>query len=350
MAIPIKKYGLRKSRLAEGIETGFTAGEDGVYLTAGEQVHVLRPERLDSAMEACAWGRLVIDGNLPADSVMTVCVYASDEERLVPEQCTRTVDARDLLLYEQRGRYLWLWLEIVGAGEGVIQEIQVYTPGDIFLNTFPEIYREHGSFFHRYLSIFSSLYLDFQQKIDALHTRIDLELAPPSVLPVLVDWLGIEVEDSLLGSEDLRNLLREAPYLIRYKGTKGAIERLSGLLLDAEVIVVERGKEHDSDRRFREAANRLYGTGAFDITILAMREYDESLKNRLLCLLDQFKPVRSQVNLVFMRRNSILGGYCYLDINATLHESAAGMLDGGCALDDGDFMKQEKDRKLEREE
>lgn len=339
MAIPIKKYRLKTSRLKDGMERGFFAGENGVSLTPDEQIHVLRPERLDSAMESCVWGRLVMDASLPADSVLTVCVYASDEERLVPELCTRTVDARDLLLYGQEGRYLWLWLEIVGMGEGIIREIQVYTPGDIFLNTFPEIYREQGSFFHRYLSIFSSIYLDFQQEIDRLHQWIDLETAPPEVLPVLADWLGIQVEDSLLESADLRELLKQAPYLIRYKGTKGAMERLARLLLDAEVIVVERGKRQDMDSRFEKACNRLYGTGAYDITILAVREYDESLKNRLLCLLDQFKPVRCQVNLVFIKRNSILGGYCYLDLNATIHESRPGTLERGCALDDGCFME-----------
>lgn len=323
------------------MESGWTAGADGVQLTAGEQIHVLRPERLDSAMEACVWGRMVIDATLPADSVMTVCVYASDEEQLVPELCTRTVDARDFLLYGQEGRYLWIWLEIVGMGQGCIREIEIYTPGDIFLNTFPEIYREQGSFFHRYLSIFSSIYLDFQQEIDALHTWIDLETSPPEILPVLADWLGIEVEDSLLESGGLRSLLKDAPYLIRYKGTKGAVERLASLLLDAEVIVVERGKERDLESRFQDTFDRLYGTGAYDITILAMREYDESLKNRLLCLLDQFKPVRCQVNLVFIRKNSILGGYCYLDLNAALHESQAGVLESGCALDDGGFMEQE---------
>lgn len=345
MAIPIKKYRLRKSRLEEGMERGFAAGANGVQLTAGEQIHVLRPERLDSATEACIWGRMVIDASLPADSVMTVCVYASDEEQLVPELCTRTVDAKDLLLYEQQGRYLWIWLEIVGMGQGCIREIQIYTPGDIFLNTFPEIYREQGSFFHRYLSIFSSIYLDFQQKIDGLHTWIDLDTSPPEILPVLADWLGIRVEDSLLDSGGLRRLLKEAPYLIRYKGTKGAVEHLASLLLDSEVIVVERGKERELEGRFRETFDRLYGTGAYDITILAMREYDESLKNRLLCLLDQFKPVRCQVNLVFMRKNSILGGYCYLDINAAIHESQAGVLESGHALDDGGFMEQKQEER-----
>ncbi len=349
MAIPIKKYRLMKSRLEEGMERGFSAGVDGVCLTEGEQIHILRPERLDSAMEACVWGRMVIDASLPADSVMTVCVYASDEELLVPERCTRIVDACDLLLYGQEGRYLWIWLEIVGMGRGCIREILVYTPGDIFLNTFPEIYREHGSFFHRYLSIFSSIYLDFQQKIDALHTWIDLETSPPEILPVLADWLGIDVEDSLLERGDLRRLLKDAPYLIRYKGTKGAVEHLAGLLLDSEVIVVERGKERDLEGRFQETFNRLYGMGAYDITILAMREYDETLKNRLLCLLDQFKPVRCQVNVVFMRKNSSLGGYCYLDINAAIHESQAGVLEGGCALDDGGFMEQPAIGKRDRQ-
>lgn len=340
MAIPIKKYRIRGNRMADGIETGFFAGKDGLNLVQKEHTHRFLLERLDSTTENCIWGRLVIDARLPADSVLTVWVYASDEDCLVAELCTKKVDAYDFLLYEQRGRYLWIWLEVAGVGEGVIREIQVYTPGDTFLNTFPEIYREQGSFFHRYLSIFSSIYMDFQERIDKFHTCLDLETAPAEVLPVLAGWLGIQVEDSLLESGELCRLLQEAPYLIRYKGTRGAVERISQMILKAQVILVERNAASEADMGLEGTFARLYGTCPYDFTILALREYDEMLKTRLLGLLDQFKPARSQVNLVFLKKNSMLDGYCYLDINASVHESTAGRLESGSALDDGSFMKE----------
>lgn len=340
MAIPIKKYRIRGNRMAAGIETGFYAGNDGLKLLQKEHIHRFRLDRLDSTTENCIWGRLVIDARLPDASVLTVWVYASDEDCLVPELCMKKVDAYDFLLYEQRGRYLWIWLEVAGMGEGIIREMQVYTPGDTFLNTFPEIYREQGSFFHRYLSIFSSIYMDFQERIDRFHTCLDLESAPYEVLPVLADWLGIQVEDSLLEGEELCRLLQEAPYLIRYKGTRGAVERISELILKARVILVERNAALETETGMEETLERLYGTCSYDFTILALREYDEMLKMRLLGLLDQFKPARSQVNLVFLKKNSMLDGYCYLDINASVHERTAGRLESGSALDDGSFMKE----------
>ena len=53
-------------------------------------------------------------------------------------------------------------------GEGVsIGNIRVEAPGDNFMQTFPEVYREKNSFFHRYLSVYSSIYNDFQEKLDA---------------------------------------------------------------------------------------------------------------------------------------------------------------------------------------
>ena len=58
------------------------------------------------------------------------------------------IGCEDVLLYGIKGRYLWLCIELIGTGTGIISSINVDSPGDIMLDVFPEIYQEKGSFLH----------------------------------------------------------------------------------------------------------------------------------------------------------------------------------------------------------
>ena len=61
----------------------------------------------------------------------------------------------DILLYQLRGRYLYLGFELVGRGGGSISRIRVQRGSDTFYSAFPEVYHENDSFFHRLISVYS---------------------------------------------------------------------------------------------------------------------------------------------------------------------------------------------------
>lgn len=333
MGIPVKKYRLRRARLVLGEMEGWMAAEHGLSLDPALPVHTLFLPPIDSAQEALKWGRLVVDGDFPPGSVQKILWYASDENQFILEKCEKAVNVHDTLLYSQTGRYLWIRLEVLGCGNGILREITVYTPGDLFLNTFPEVYREHGSFLHRYLTVFSTVYLDLQQKIDSLHEYLEPDTAPPRMLCVLAGWLGVEAGEELFDTDTLARLIRELPWLNRHKGTKAAVERIARLVLEEDVMVVERNALQEWTAAEKTVYDRLYGGSCHDFTILIKKERGEAVRSRILCLTDQFKPLHSCMNLVSLTGTSRLDGYCYLGINAALSEKQKGVLDANIPMD-----------------
>lgn len=70
----------------------------------------------------------------------------------------------------------------------------------------------------------------------------------------------------------------------------------------------------------------------FAFTVLIARQSDEQLHAKLLYLINQFRPIRTRVSIVFLGDCIGMDYHCYLDINASLVQSAGGSLNGGAAL------------------
>ena len=354
----VKKYSIGKNRMLKGFMNGFVLDGDGVLRTVEDQArHTLILGHIDGSERDCVWGRLAFEFESASDMVLVVRAFASNDlefvnngnvvrfddflldvneplskkERLFEAmKATRMSDADDMLLYNQKGRYLWIFVDIYGAGAASIRNMNMYLPGDIFLNTFPEIYRKEGEFFHRYLSIFSSIYTDFQRVIDSLERLIDIDTAPDGLLPVFARWLGIEIGAGIIESGCLRKLISRAYSLLRVKGTREAIMGIVKVFTDADAYIVEqRMLSNNSGPEDRETFRNLYGTGPFEFAVLINQPADEELRSRLLLLINQFKPARSEVRIVFLGEACRIGGYCYSDINARITEPCGGVLDDG---------------------
>lgn len=356
MAEPIKRYVLGKKRLQDAYRKGFVVEEDGtLLLTQTDVFHTLYFKHLDSAELDFKWGRLKLNAKLEEEVIFGIYAFASNEllhftaqgeiqidqllsnetisdqekkQFFLQKKASKYVNQADILLYEQQGRYLWIFLEVIGKSQGRIQDITMTTPGDIFMQNFPEVYREHGSFLHRYLSIFSSISLDFQKQIQERERYLDLNTAPKDLLLVFASWLGLEIDVDFLTEKQMRRLLKGAYLLNKKKGTKRAIELLIKILLDEEAILLERSfLEEYIEPKDRRIYNRLYGESLHDFTILIAHKPDEKLHAQLLFLIDQFKPMHSHVNIVFLSDCMRMDAYCYLDMNAKLHQTVKGVLD-----------------------
>lgn len=358
MAEP-RNYTIGENRIGKGSLAGLVWKKDRLTLTE-EAHHALFLPAINSYEESSMWGRFRLKASLPASCILVLRAFARNaeegaeekveeideyllSERVSPGEklkffenadCVKSVNCQNLLLYDLSGQYLWLCVEIIGAGEGELSDLYLESQGDNFMQTFPEIYQERGSFFHRYMSIFSSLYQELQDKIDHVEDWLNVEKAPRPLLHLFAGWLGLELEGEFLEEAVLRRLITEAYELNRIKGTRQAVIRLVELVLGEQAIVVERNLlDGQAEREEVKLYNRLYGTSKQDITVLINRESDEKLQAQLLYLLKQYKPVRSRMKLIFYRNCNSLDSYCFLDRNARLGYLTGGRMDENYAID-----------------
>lgn len=355
-------YTIKHNRLSRGYHRGMELKEDGTLVgILGEGIHTLCLPALDSAEEDATWGRVSFSLQMEENTICYVYAMALNEdffyqngEKIRVEQflfdpevpdrqkqffleehkAVRFVGQSDVLLYALTGRYLYLMFRIMGEGEFQISNIRIDRIGDNFMNTFPEVYRERNSFFHRYLSIFSSIFNDFQEDIHDLPRLLDLNTCPRELLPIYGKWLGIDITGDFLEEEQERTLVKEAYSLNRMKGTKAAVARICEILLGEEVRVLEQNvmKEYVTREEAGDFMD-LYGRSPYDVTILVNRPISETLRYQLMFLLNQFRPVRSKIRIVSMESKGMLDAHSYLDINARIFKQEEGSLDESKTLD-----------------
>ena len=177
MAALVKKYRIGKNRLAQGLLKGFSLTDSGELRTFGEASRrLVYLGALDGVQKDFAWGRLAFEAELGDGMALGVRIFASNEARFVRKGvltqvddflldesvgeepkaalflaagCLEAVGVTDLLLNGLTGRYLWISVEVLGAGSAVLRNFRVYSPEDNFFNSFPEVYRTDGDFFRR---------------------------------------------------------------------------------------------------------------------------------------------------------------------------------------------------------
>lgn len=355
-------YTFHTGRLKRGLAEGMRCREGGVLELSGEagQHRIFLPV-LDNYGRAAGFGRIHLEWDLPRDSVCTVTALVGKEktiwkegqsleldaffqdaaiaaerkkEVMAEEGCLWGVQVRDMLLYGKKGRFLWIMLEVSGEAVGNISNIRVYHPGDNFMQTFPQVYQEEGSFFHRYLSVFSTMYGSLEERICRLEQILDPDRTAPELLPELCRWLGISGGLEFLQADVLQKLVKEACWLNRNKGTKKVLERLTEILTGQVPVVVERNMiEKYIRQEERLLYDRLYGSSIGDVTVFIRGEVEEALKMQVEFLLEQFKPVLSRLRLVFLENRGILDSCCYMDQNAQICGLPLGILDGACRMD-----------------
>ncbi len=350
------KYTIRKNRLKSAFIEGFTLTEKGSLVYDKDSMfHWVFLKALDGAADDSEWGRLFLNITRSDDMVLSVYVVATnimdmttgDYEGTVDDYLLRDdvesatklsllkmmgakrfVESDDMLLYDMSGRYLFLAFELLGEGEAEISDIVVDDVGDNFMAAFPEIYQSRNSFFHRYLSVFSSIYNDFQTKIDRFYEILDLDTCPKEMLIQYGGWMGIDLRGGFLPEDTLRQLVKEAYELNKMKGTKKAIERILEIILGEKAIVVEHSMLRTLQKE--ERAELLPGfetKGVYDVTVLVKGRLTEELESRLTFILNQFKPVRARISIAQMDENVIIDSKTYLDINAKIPEEQGVELD-----------------------
>lgn len=335
-----KRYTITDTKLETAYWEGFERRGSALHVR-GDECHFVILNRFCSYERESKWGRFHCRADLSPSSTLKIYALALDAGKEKADALNRlfhdpdipwrekrgyferggmeSAHHEDVLLYDLQGEYLWIAVEIEEAGGDSIREMKLDSQGDNFMQTFPEIYQKENGFFHRYLSIFSSIYQDISEEIEGMDKYLDLETTPFPVLMRIADWFGFEAEGDFLDEELLRRLVKEIYALNRIKGTKRVMCDLIRAVLGDEAHIIERNRLRDYiPAEIKDTCQKLYGSTMQDVTILIKRPADEKLQSQMMYLLKQFKSVRSRLRLVFSDRCSRMDSYCYLDYNAAL--------------------------------
>lgn len=344
-------YTIKKRILEKSLLIDMQVNEKGGLSGVGSNVHyaVLLP--IDSGIEDCPWGRMTVDLVLPKNTMCYMYAVASNSKEVLtklqnPDKSMqdkeiiihslggkRFINKDDVVLYHTKGRYLCLAFELIGDGIE-LNHLVAYAPGDNFMQVFPEVYRERDSFFHRYMSLYSSIYNDFQEKLDKAEWLLDIDNAPINLLYLYTNWIGIDVSGEFLDEDTLRTLLKEAGKLLPRKGTRYAVEHICEIVIGEKPVIIERClMDKYIHHSVKKHYDDLYGDSPYDVTLLVHNYVSDRKKEQLLHLLDQFKPIRTRLNVVFLEENGVLDGHSYMDSNAITFYQSEGKLDENQASD-----------------
>ncbi|MBR5969448.1 MAG: hypothetical protein IK016_03780 [Lachnospiraceae bacterium] len=357
-----KNFSIKENRWKKAVLTGMEMDAEGRLHSTGKGAHVAVLPPIDSGEEDSDWGRLTFTANHDGETAHYVYALAVNDTTLLHEDtyvelfsllseeglsrerklefltelgASRTTNQSDILLYAQKGRYLFLVLSVIGDAEASFSGFHVRARGDNFMDTFPQVYRERNSFFHRYISVFSSIYNDFQEEIDALPKLLDLDSCPAEILPLYGAWLGIDLTGGFLEEEVLRGLVKEGYDLNRRRGTRKALTRIIEIVTGMKAEVVE----YNMMRAYllsdgAQIPDHLQGGGIYDVTILLHGHISDTKRHQLMFLLDQFKPVRAKLHLVQLDKTARMDGHTYMDMNAAIPSEKASVLDADTTLGD----------------
>jgi len=302
---------------------------------------------LDSGDRGCAWHRVLVDGHYGKDSYYNLSFYcfnthaehsavcaalaadipfAERLERLRPYAVAHKSNANDFLLHDAVGQYLVCKLDFFGSGEDMpyIDCLRIYFPKNSMLSYLPEIYQTvEDSFLERYLSIFSSLYLDMEGVIDNISAYLDYDVAEGDLLAWLAELLDVN-EAGLWPENRLRLLVKNVIRLYKMKGTVAGLTELISIYTGEKPYIVEsfRLRYFDKVRSQKRVLQRLYGSHPYHITIIIPHGSVESQKqfSALNHMINLYKPVNIEHTLIVQKRMVLLDQYTYLGMNTVLSD------------------------------
>lgn len=303
----MNSYTIDSSRWIRSLVKGGKQIEEGKLAVETEAgiCHIFFPP-LPGMKTGEQWGRIHIEAEFPKRAVWRVWAAAYDqiqgkaplpftESKSIEERSAYFknssilvgTNCRDALLFDVKGRFLWIYIEIENGGGGVIHKVQVLCPGDNFLSSFPEVYRLPGSFFHRYLTIFSSIYNRVQKEID----RCSME-------ETILRIMGEQKETA-----------KEFGWLRGRKGTGRAVLKVTELLGYKDAVLAE-----------QETKGLLFLTEAWD------EEKDRGLN----LLLNQFLPAGYPLRTIYEGTPCSMDDTAYLDLGIKIAGIPEARLNMGC--------------------
>lgn len=254
--------------------------------------------RLDSGEYRTAWGRLFLDACIPAETSIRVHCATADEPSgkpylirthpantvrmeirrpdlsppmpplaLLPsgtddfqEGLHRRSSGRELpwtplpgddpfVTYEapilaEPGRYLWVTLRLESNTRVTprFRALRAEFPSHDLLRRLPKVYSRQpveADFLRRFLAMFEGLLSDWEGRGIARHALLDPQSAAEEFLPWLAGFVGLDL-DRRWPAMVRRQLIQEATWLFRFRGTVPGLRRFLEICVGEPVILIEK--------------------------------------------------------------------------------------------------------------
>lgn len=263
-------------------------------------------------------------------------ISAQNKAALLQEMLhLRAIGAQDILLYNVVGRYVWVMLRVFPLEECAccIEGLRLEFPKVSFTKYFPEIYQDNA-FFERYIGIFQSVLLDIERDVKYLPQKLDYESTDDETLVQLASWLGLENDEHIFNTAQLRHMIAHIDLFQGGKGTRTALEQVIALVCGIKPKIVEQFRwdsDHMSAYR-RQTHRQLYGaSGNHFCVILDLSQEGVNLpvtKAQLESLITSYTMLGTSFQLVFLQKASHCDTHCYLDVNSRLSVPEVAAVDG----------------------
>jgi len=323
---------------------------------------------LDSTSTGTEWHKLVVEAEGEPDTQIRVRYYASDRKAAVvggelvpdldryvadpaiaPEKKLTAlrdlwsepiVDPKDALLFRAKGRYLWLYIELIGseAHAPTVRGVQVHFPRNSYVNDLPALYQQDAKskdFLDRFLSLFQTMMEETDARIADVPRSFDPEASSGPSLRWLLSWIGLR-EDDHWTDDQLRKLLKAAPRIYKLRGTRYALETLIEIYTGERPIILEYDqlkplKEHPE---LGDVAEKLYVADPYGFNVLVKPEHADTETKRVTLqhLIDGCKPAFATARLIVLQPWVYMDLHSYLGLNTVLSEPTLLTLDGRSSM------------------
>lgn len=161
------------------------------------------------------------------------------------------------------GRFLWVTLELSGDTRLTprVRGLRAEWPGHDLLRRLPRAFSRDeavADFLRRYLAGPEGALADLDSRATARRALLDPQSAPPDLLPWLAGFVGLTLDERWpLAAR--RQLIEEAVWLFRFRGTVRGLRRFLEIYLGSEVLLIERFRLRGLGGAF--AGEAVVGTG-----------------------------------------------------------------------------------------
>lgn len=225
-------------------------------------------EALDSRVYRCPWHRVVMHGNIPSGTQITVETLTAEASKTAAEIASlpssrwtacatnSTVGEGDwdCLVQSPPGRYLWLRLAFHGDGHVTpcVDSLKIFYPRASSLQYLPAVYSQDDpsrQFLDQFLSIFDTVWGGIGNRIGTIARYFDPMATPAKrkspgdtdFLSWLASWLGLTL-DRHWSLHSRRELVKNAWKLFELRGTPAGLRLHIKIYTGVEPQILEHFK------------------------------------------------------------------------------------------------------------